>query len=90
MQMFQNTDVDNSGSLDYEEFVAGAAGRHKPGSAPPQALLRLPGSAHPPRALPFAATVNINLLDREEVFLKAFQQMDKVRSWSSGCCDRAH
>jgi hypothetical protein len=28
-----------------------------------------------------AATVNLSLLEREEIFIKAFQQMDKVGGW---------
>lgn len=46
LQVMEDTDIDHSGALDYEEFLA--------------------------------ATVNMSLLEREEVLMKTFHDLDKV------------
>ena len=55
-------------------------------SPPTLPLVRL--SPPPPSPL-LAATVNLNLLEREEIFVKAFQQMDKVGGWGGWVGGRA-
>ena len=68
---------------------ARAAACHQPSTAAPRRPCRSCVSPHPPPSPLLAATVNLNLLEREEIFVKAFQQMDKVGGWGGWVGGRA-
>ena len=82
-QIFKDTDVNKDGTIGYEEFLAGEPGlapRRAAGGVRCMCAAPAPGTPPPSRwpAPTPAATVNVQLLDREEIFIKAFQEFDKV------------